>query len=96
MYVENMSRTVYREPTTQGNQDFFCQNTGNLVCSSSKFPDSKDKGYCNICSENFIFLRSCQVSFVYVKVTNHINWHRANLQSDREKQGKHKEFDNAI
>ena len=26
-----------------------CQNTGNLVCSSCKFPDSKGKRYFNIC-----------------------------------------------
>ena len=33
----------------------FCQNTGNFVCSSCKFPDSKGKGYCDICRENFHF-----------------------------------------
>ena len=33
----------------------FCQNTGNLVCSSCKFPDSKGKRYFNICRENFHF-----------------------------------------
>ena len=27
----------------------FCQSTGTFVCSSCKFPDSKDKGYCAIC-----------------------------------------------
>ena len=26
----------------------------------------------------------CQVSFVYAKVTNHVNWHREKLLSDRE------------
>ena len=26
----------------------------------------------------------CQVSFVYIIVTNHVNWHRENLCSDRE------------
>ena len=31
------------------------ENTGNLVCSSCKFLDSKGKGYCDICSENFHF-----------------------------------------
>ena len=31
--------------------------------------------------------RSCQVSFVYVIVTNHVNWHRENLHSDRENSG---------
>ena len=33
-----------------------------------------------------------QVSVVYVKVTNHVNWHRENLQSD----GKNREFENEI
>ena len=37
----------------------FCQNTGNLVCSSCEFPDSKGKRYFDICRENFqVFLRS--------------------------------------
>ena len=27
----------------------FCQNTGNCVCPSCKFPDAKGKGYHNIC-----------------------------------------------
>ena len=29
------------------------QNTGNLVCSSCKFPDSKGKRHFDSCSENF-------------------------------------------
>ena len=32
-----------------------------------------------------IFFKGCQVSFVCVIVTNHVNWHRENLQSGREK-----------
>ena len=28
------------------------------------------------------------IFFVYVIVTNHVNWHRENLQLDREKTGK--------
>ena len=31
------------------------ENTGNLVCSSCKFPDSKGKRYFEICSENLHF-----------------------------------------
>ena len=31
----------------------FWQNTGNSVSSSCKFPDSKGKGYHNICHKNF-------------------------------------------
>ena len=52
----------------------FCQNTGNLVCASCKFPDSKDKGYFDICRENVKFFlkagKVCQVSFVCVIVIN--------------------------
>ena len=34
----------------------FCQNTENFVCSSNKFPDSKETGYCNISfATNFSF-----------------------------------------
>ena len=40
----------------------FCQNTGNFVCSSSKFLDSKDAGCCDICRELFKFV---EVSFAY-------------------------------
>ena len=31
------------------------ENTGNFVWSSCIFPDSKGKGYCDICRENFHF-----------------------------------------
>ena len=31
----------------------FCQNTGNLVCPSCKFSQSKDQRYFNICRENY-------------------------------------------
>ena len=31
------------------------ENRGNFVCSSCKFPDSKGKGYCDICRENCHF-----------------------------------------
>ena len=61
----------------------FCQNTGNLVCSSCKLHDSKGKGYCEICRENFHFFPEaelvCQVSFVYVIVTNYVNWQGGKL-----------------
>ena len=33
------------------------ENTGKLVCSSCKFPDSKGKIYFNICCENSQFLK---------------------------------------
>ena len=78
---------------TQGIRKF-CQNTGNLVCSSCKFPDSKGKQYFDICRENCQIVFEAgyvyQGSLVYVIVTNHVNWHRENLQSDseRKKRGK--------
>ena len=61
------------------------ENTGHLVCSSSKFPDSKGKRYFKICCDNLLFFLS--VSFVYVIVANHVNWHRENLPLDRENTG---------
>ena len=37
----------------------FGQNTGNFLCSSCKFPDSKDEGYCdNILHYNIIYYNS--------------------------------------
>ena len=66
----------------------FCQNTGNLVFPSCKFPDSKGKRDFDICRENFNFFKVCQVSFVSVIVTNYVNWHRENLRSGREITGK--------
>ena len=75
-----------------GKHTEFCQNTGNLVCSNCGFPDSKAKRYFNICGENYQYLlesgQVCQVNFVYIIVTNHVNWHREDLRSGREKTGK--------
>ena len=57
----------------------------------NSLPGSKGKDYCDTCRNSFeCFLEAgyiCQVSFVYVIVTNHVNWHRENLRSDREKTG---------
>ena len=65
------------------------ESTGNLVCSSCKIPDSKGKRYFAICHKYFQIIFEagyvCQVSFVDVIVTNHVNWHRENLRLDREK-----------
>ena len=38
-------------------------------------------------SPKFLKLEVCQVSFVYVIVTNHVNWHMENWLSDRENTG---------
>ena len=40
----------------------FCQNTGNWVCPSCKFPDSKGKRYFDICCENFHFWGRSSIS----------------------------------
>ena len=62
--VENPKPSASRVPTAQGKWQKkslsgktqgiwkFCQNTGNLVCSSCKFPDSKGKRYFDFCHEN--------------------------------------------
>ena len=51
---------ISRVPTAQGKWllfflsqgiSKFCQKAGTFVWSSSKFPDSKDTGYCNFCHE---------------------------------------------
>ena len=54
---EREIRNTHRVPTAQGKQGIwkFCQNTGNLICSSFKFPDPKDKSHFNICRENSQF-----------------------------------------
>ena len=77
---------------TQGKHRKFCQNTGNYFCSSGKCSDSKSKGRCYICCKKIISFfqkldRSAIDSFVYVIVTNYVNWHRENLRSDRENTG---------
>ena len=38
------------------------ENTGNLVCSSCKFPDSKGIRYCKICRENLPIFFSSLIS----------------------------------
>ena len=42
---------------TQGILSKHRENTGNFVCSSSKFPDAKGKGYCDICAKISIFFQ---------------------------------------
>ena len=75
------------------NREFgnFAQNTGSLVCSGCKFPDSKGKSCYEICSENLRkFLKldnSAKSVYVILMVTNHVKWHRENLLSDRENAG---------
>ena len=73
----------------------FCQNTGKTqgvwFAQVVNFPILKVKRYFYICRRHSLFFKAgyvYQVSLVYVIVTNHVNWHRENLQSDREKTGK--------
>ena len=84
-----MAKKISLSGKTQGIWKF-CQNTGNLVCSICKFPDSKDiLIFAMKISQFFLeagYIKVCQVSFVYVIVTNHVNWLRKNLRSDREKE----------
>ena len=65
------------------------ENTGHLVCSSFKFPDSKGKRYFKICCDylQIFFKLAKSVLYIYVIVTNHVNWHRGNLPLDRENTG---------
>ena len=68
------------------------ENTGNFVSSSCKCSDSKSKGYCNSCRKKIYFFPPepgyfCQVSSVYLILTNYVNWHREILRTDRENTG---------
>ena len=71
-----------------------CQNTGNFVCSSCKFPDSKGKRYLEICRENInnkkLRLKSLPSQFCVCN--SHKSHKRENLSSDRE----NTEFENTI
>ena len=53
---------------------------------------NKGKIYFDICHENFQFFfkldKSAKSVLLYVKVINHVNWHRENEQADRETTGK--------
>ena len=99
--IEEPGKNGEIEGKTQGIWKF-CQNTGNFVGSIDcwfKFPDSKGKGLAIFAEEmSNIFLEAnvSKVSVVYVIVTNHLNWHRKNLWSDREKLRKHRKFETKI
>ena len=66
---------------TQGNWKF-CQNTGNFVCSSSKFHDSRyETLYIAIFALKITtFSQKLDKSIKSVLVTNHKHWQRENLQ----------------
>ena len=57
MYAMGTGKTEKKIPVTEntGNLEILPkhrENTGNLVCSSCKFTDSKGKRYSDICREN--------------------------------------------
>ena len=61
------------------------KNTGNLVCSRCKFPDSKSKRYFEICCENLQFFFKLDKS----AKSQFFSW-------TGKRQGKDREFENAI
>ena len=73
------------------------ENTGNFVCSSCKFPDSKGKGYCNICCEIFHFF---SISWIGLPsqfcVSNSDKLCKLTQGKFAVGQGKHREFENII
>ena len=74
------------------------EKTGTLVCSGCKFPDSKAKRYSDICRIKipiFFKLDKSARNFVYVIITNRIYLHKICGWTGK-KQGKHREFENAI
>ena len=61
------------------------ENTGNLVAQVVNSLILKVKDISIFGAK--IAGKVCQVCLVYVIVTNHVNWHRENLRSDRENTG---------
>ena len=73
------------------------ENTGNSVCSSCKFPDSKGKGYCDNCRKNFqFFSRSCIGLPTQVCVCYRHKVCKLAQGKFAVGQGKHREFENTI
>ena len=74
----------------------FCQNTGNLVCSSCKFPDSKGKRYFDICHESSQILFEAAYSISQFGVCNSHKSCKLAQGKFAVRQGKHREFENEI
>ena len=70
----------------------FCQNTGNFVCSSCKFPDSQGKGYCEF---PFFFLKPNESAEAFCVC---YSYRLCKLAQEKFSvgQGKHREFQNTI
>ena len=73
----------------------FCQNTGNLVCSSYKFPDSQGKRYFDIYRENFQICLKLDKSAKSVLCYTLHKLAQGKCAVKKE-QGKHREFENEI
>ena len=52
------------------------ENTGNLVCSNYKSPDSKGKRYFDICHKNPVF------TFVWIALSLITRWHHCELVTE--------------
>ena len=77
---------------TQEKHREFCLNTGKTQgILLAQVVNSKTKGYCDSCCKKIHFFpeagKVCQVSSVYVILTNYLNCHREDLRSDRENTG---------
>ena len=68
-------QTQKRVSSAQGKQ----RKHRDFVCSSTKLPDCKDTGYCDICHDIF------KVSFAPEIVADFLNWHGESFQLNREK-----------
>ena len=79
-------------------QGKFCQNIGNLGCSSCKFPESKGKTYFEICCENhqFFFFSLIKLPSQFCVCNSHKSRELKICLRTGKKQGKHREFENAI
>ena len=78
---------------TQGKDREFCLNTQGILLAqvvNVLILKVKDIAIVATKKSSFFFqkLEVCQVSSVYVILTNYVNWHRKNLRFDRENTGK--------
>ena len=78
--IKEQQSQIIKSGKTQGIWKF-CQNTGNLVCSRCKFPDSKGNRYFKICRNFFLFFSFFSLISLlsqYCVCNSHVNWHREN------------------
>ena len=75
------------------------EKTGNLVCSSCKFPDSQVKRYCDIYCKSFHFFKariSLPIQFCACNNQKPRQFSKGKFVLGRGKTRKHREFENAI